>query len=96
MKRMEFRWMDALLYKSSEPFDIRNHNIPDYEISTCELLHDICNHIQNLYDELPRNLPKNEKPKLNDIISRSLHSKEPKNLFDCRENLLIVTNSKLF
>ena len=44
--------LPALLYKSSEPFDMRNYNIPDYEILTCEPSHDICNHIKNLYEEL--------------------------------------------
>ena len=33
--------LPALLHKSSEPFDMRNYNIPDYEILTCESLHDI-------------------------------------------------------
>ena len=84
--------LPALLYKSSEPFDMRNYNIPDYEILTCEPLHDICNHTKNLYDELPRHLPKNEKAKLNDIISTSFHSKEAKNSSDYRKSLLIVTN----
>ena len=67
-------------------------NIPDYEILTCEPLYDICNHTKNLYDELPRHLPKNEKAKLNDIISTSFHSKEAKNSSDYRKSLLIVTN----
>ena len=84
--------LPALLYKSSEPFDMRNYNIPDYEILTCEPLHDICNPTKNLYDELPRNLPKNEKTKLNDIITTSFHSKEAKNSSDYRKSLLIVTN----
>ena len=69
---------------------MRNYNIPNYEILTCEPLHDICNHTKNLYDELPH-LPKNEKAKLNNI-STSFHSKEAKNASDYRKNLLLVTN----
>ena len=83
--------LPALLYKSSEPFDMRNYNIPDYEILTCEPLHDICNHTKNLYDELPH-LPKKEKANLNDIIRTSFHSKEAKNSSDYRKSLLIVTH----
>ena len=83
--------LPAILYKSSEPFDMRNYNIPDYEILTCEPLHDMCNHTKNLYDELPRHLPKNEKAKLNDIITTSFHLKEAKNSSNYRKSLLIVT-----
>ena len=84
--------LPAILYKSSEPFNMRNYNIPDYEILTCEPLHDTCNHTKNLYDELPRHLPKNEKTKLNNIITISFHLKEAKNSSDYRKSLLIVTN----
>ena len=70
--------LPTLLYKSSKPFDMRNYNIPDYEILTCEPLHDICNHTKNLYDELPRHLPKNEKAKLNDIRVPLCIQKKPK------------------
>ena len=84
--------LSARLYKSSEPFDMRNYNIPDYETLTCEPLHDICNHTKNLDHELSRHLPKNEKAKLNDIISTSFHSKGAKNSSDHRKSLLIVTN----
>ena len=84
--------LPAILYRSSEPFDMRNYNIPDYEILTCEPLHDMCNHTKNLYVELPRHLPKNEKAKLNDIITTSFHLKEAKNSSDYGKSLLIVTN----
>ena len=58
----------------------------------CEPLHDMSNHTKNLYDELPRNLAKNEKAKLNDIISTSFDLKKAKNSSDYRKSLLIVTN----
>ena len=84
--------LPALLYKSSESFNMRNYNIPDYKMLTCEPLHDIWNHKKNLYDELPRHLPKNKSAKLNDITSTSFHSKESKNSSDYGKSLLIVTN----
>ena len=58
----------------------------------CEPWHDMSNHTKNLYDELPRNLSKNEKAKLNDIITTSLHLKKAKNSSDYRKSLLIVPN----
>ena len=88
----EIQRLPAILCKSSEPFDMRNYYIPDYEILTSESLHDMCNHTKNLYDELPWHLPKNEKAKLNDIITTSFHSKEAKNSSHYWKRLLIVTN----
>ena len=51
----------------------------------------MCNHTKNLYDELPQHFPKNEKAKLNDIITTFFHLKEVKNSSDYRKSLLIVT-----
>ena len=53
--------LPTILYKSSEPFVMRNYNIPDYEILACEPLHDIYNPTKNLYDELPRHFLRTKK-----------------------------------
>ena len=91
-EKHEIQCLPAILYKSSGLFDVRNYNVPDYEILIWEPSHDICNHIKNLYDELQRHLPENEKVKLNEIITTSFYLKEAKNLSDSRKSLWKVSN----
>ena len=65
-------------------------NLGDYEILNNELLHDISHHKQNIYDELPYNLPTEMKTAFKKVKDSSFNGKAAKNCSDYRENLLIV------
>ena len=61
-----------------------------YEVLNNEPLHDISHHTQNLYDELPKHLPKNMKKQFNQIIQALFNERDAKNSSEYRESLLIV------
>ena len=52
--------------------------LENYEILGCEPLHDIKNHIANLYDELPHHLSKEERTLFEDMVNVSLGKKDCK------------------
>ena len=66
-------------------------NLDFYEILFTEPLHDISNHIQNLYAELPFQMEKEYKKSFTDIINVSFNGKIAKNSSDYRKSILIVT-----
>ena len=66
-------------------------NLDLYEILFTEPLHDISNHIQNLYAELPFQMEKEHKKSFTDIINVSFNGKIAKNSSDYRKSILIVT-----
>ena len=66
-------------------------NIQQYEVMNNEPLHDISNHIKNLYQELPEHVEKKKKQIIQDIINLSF-GKEARNSADHRKSLLLVTN----
>ena len=72
-------------------FNLQSLYLDSYEIQTHESLHDFLNYIKNLYEELPRDLPKEEKEKLGDIISSSFNANEAKNGSDYRKSLQYVS-----
>lgn len=79
----------ALMYE--EPLQGLNFfNLNNYEILSTEPLHDVSNHIKNLYVEIPLHAGKQRK-QLEEIIELSFHGKEAKNGADHRKSLLIVT-----
>ena len=65
--------------------------IPNYEILPCEPLHDIKNHIDNLYNELPHHLPKNDKKVMQDVITASFDKKDCKRGVDYRKSLVKIS-----
>ena len=54
-------------------------NLANYEILNNEPLHDISNHIKNIYAELPHHLSKSLKSLVEEIIQASFNNKEAKN-----------------
>ena len=65
-------------------------NIDRYEVLKSEPLHDITNHIKNLYSELPFHFNINQRKEFINFIEASYNGKEAKNGSDHRESLLLV------
>ena len=65
--------------------------LESYEVLPCEPLHDVKNHIENLYIELPLHLKKEEKKLMEEFISLSFERKETKRGVDCRKSLIKLT-----
>ena len=75
----------------NNPLDIlESLNLSKYEILFTEPLHDISNHIKNLYQEIPYYVPKNKKKDVRQISDISFNGKDAKNSSDYRKSLLIV------
>lgn len=70
---------------------LKELNLESYEILCNEPLHDVSNHIKNIYEELPRHLGEDKK-NVSDMIHASFNNKEAKNSADHRKSLLVVTN----
>ena len=62
--------LPALMYYNPHN-DIHQINLQTYEILLAEPLHDISNHIKNLYTELPWRIEKEHRKSLNFIINNS-------------------------
>ena len=58
--------------------------------SNNEPLHDVSDHIQNLYEELPQHAPKDFKKSLKEVIQNSFNGKEAKNFSNYRNSLSVV------
>ena len=71
-------------------FNFSDLNLAEYEILCHEPLHDIANHIKNLYNELVHHVPNNIQDRLKQIIQNSFNGKEAKNGSDYRKSLLLV------
>ena len=56
-----------------------------------EPLHDISNHIKNIYQELPWHFEKESKKEIKEIVHGSFQGKEARNAADYRRSLLKVT-----
>ena len=69
----------ALIYNN--PLDtLESLNLSKYEILVTEPLHDISNHIKNLYQEIPYHVPKNKKKDVRQILDISFDGKDAENL----------------
>ena len=66
-------------------------NLDLYEVLFAESLHDILNHIQNLYAELQFQMEKEYIKSFTDIINVSFNGKIAKNCSGYRKSILIVT-----
>ena len=71
---------------------LKELNLERYEILNNEPLHDLSNHVKNLYEEIPSHFHKNIKEQVSQIISTSFNGKETKNSASYRESILIVCN----
>ena len=79
----------ALMYNNA--FDtLESLNLSKYEILFTEPLHDVSNHIKNLYQEISYHVPKDKKKDVRQILDISFHGKDAKNSSDYRKSLLIV------
>ena len=77
----------ALMYNN--PLDtLENLNLSKYEILFTEPLHDIGNHIKNLYQEIPYHVSKNKKKDVRQILDISFNGKDAKNSSDYKKSLL--------
>ena len=75
----------------NNPLDtLESLNLSKYEILFTEPLHDISNHIKNLYQEIPYHVCKNTKKDVRQILDISFNGKDPKNSSDYRKSLLTV------
>ena len=83
------RLPSLLFYNATK--SLADMNLDRYEILNNEPLHDVSNHIKNIYSELPNHLDKEKKKMLLETISLSFN-KEVRNSADHRKSLLIVTN----
>ena len=83
--------LPALMYDTphSSLCDLR---LQDYEILCNEPLHDVSNHIKNLYAEIPNHLTKAMKQKVQEVIACSFNGKSAKNSSDYRKSLLVLSN----
>lgn len=79
----------ALLYNMPNQ-TMESINCQHYEILPFEPLHDIGKHIENVFDELPHHLTKEEAKAMLDVIEVSLTGKETKRTFDYRCSLIQV------
>ena len=79
----------VLMYNN--PLDtLESLNLSKYEILFTEPLHDISNHIKNLYQEIPYHVPKNKKKDVRQILDITFNGKDAKNSSDYRKSLLTV------
>ena len=65
-------------------------NLQMYEVLGTEPLHDISNHVKNLYEEIPFKFEKETKKSIVNIINVSFKNKQVRNSADHRESLLTV------
>ena len=83
--------LPALIYDTphSSLCDLR---LQDYEILCNEPLHDVSNHIKNLYAEIPNHLTKDLKQKVQEVIACLFNGKSAKNSSDHGKALLVLSN----
>ena len=77
----------SLLFNNPEG-DINSLGLASYEILACEPLHDIMNHIKNLFLEIPHHVK--DKSKLKDLIEASFNGKDCQRGVDQRSSLIKV------
>ena len=80
----------ALMYYNPHN-DIHQISLQICEILFNEPLHDMSNHIKNLYTELPYHIEKEHRQSLSFIINNSFGGKEAKQSSVYRKSLLVVT-----
>ena len=77
----------SLLFNNPEG-DINSLGLESYEILACEPLHDIMNHIKNLFLEIPHHVK--DKSKLKDLIEAPFNGKDSQRGVDQRSSLIKV------
>ena len=83
--------LPALLF-SGPSSSLEDLHLTKYEILNNEPLHDISNHIKNMYEEIPYLVEKRKKAEVKNIIDFSFNGVEAKNASNYRASLLIVSN----
>lgn len=81
--------MPALIHHY--PFkSLKDLQLENYEILYNEPLHDVSNHVKNIFEEFPLQIP-GKKKLISDIITTSFNGKDAKKSADYRKSLVIVT-----
>ena len=81
----------ALLFDTPS-LTMNDLNMSHYEVSTVEPLHDIGNHIKNVYEEIPAHLTKTLRNDLKEVIKASFGGKVEKKTADYRHSLIHVVS----
>ena len=75
-----------MVYKGT----LKSLNLSKYEILFTEPLHNISNHIKNLYQEIPYHVPKNKKKDVRQILDISFNGKDAEKSFGYGKSLFTV------
>jgi len=67
-------------------------SLEKYEISAIEPMHDIGNHIKNLYEEIPSHFPKTVQQALKEVIEASFRGKTQRRIADYRLSLVMLVD----
>ncbi|KAK3715334.1 hypothetical protein QZH41_010105 [Actinostola sp. cb2023] len=81
----------ALLYFNPKA-TLESINIEDYEVLTCEPMHDLSGHINNILQELPCHLPERESALMKDTVKLASEGKDKKRACDQRCSLIIASS----
>ena len=75
----------------NKPFSgLHELNLADYEVLSCETLHDIAGHIKKLFTELPQSLTKSAKSLFETSLNGAFGKKEAKRGCDYRSTLIKI------
>ena len=91
LRSLGIQRLPALLFYHPE-ISLPAANLNFYEILNNEPLHDISNHIKNIYEELPHLVEKTDRKEVEATIKASFNGAEAKNAANYRKSLLIVTH----
>ena len=79
-----------ILLKNKPLSNLSSLNLEKYEIALMEPMHDIGGHINNIFEELPYHLSKQDQKKFNDSWMMSYKQKEMQRNCDRRKSLLTI------
>ena len=81
----------AILFNNFDT-SLSDIKLQNYEILFTEPLHDVSNHIKNMYAEIPYQIDKQKRKEVLNVIEFSFNNKDACNSADYRKSLLVVAN----
>ena len=81
----------AILFNNFDT-SLSDIKLQNYEILFTEPLHDVSNHIKNMYAEIPYQIDKQKRKEVLNVIELSFNNKDAYNSADYRKSLLAVAN----
>ena len=81
----------AILFNNFDT-SLSDIKLQNYEILFTEPLHDVSNHIKNMYAEIPYQIDKQKRKEVLNVIELSFNNKDACNSADYRKSLLVVAN----